>query len=177
MSETRLDRSLDAALREMVAEEGSPDLRRRVLARLAEPPPRRAMRWPALAAAAGIAVAVASVALLRTAPGREGVAPSVRAPAPPLPVSPPAAAAVAALPLMPTTPAPPYARPPRGPRPQGEGRALEAEVWMDLEPIELAPLAVAPIRGERIAVAELSLDHMSIEPLADPPPLTEKGRP
>src|SRR5687767_510013 len=72
---SKLDRGLDAALREMVAGEGPADLRRRVLARIDEAPRRPPVAWPALAAAAGILV-VASVALLRTASDRAPAGPS-----------------------------------------------------------------------------------------------------
>jgi len=162
---SKLDRAVDAALREMVAGDGPPDLLRRVLARIDEPVRRPAPPWLVLAAAAGIAVAVAVGALLRTTPGHEGVTPSVRPPARALPVAPPAGTPVAALPAVPATP--PHSRPPRGQRPEAEGPALEVEARLEVEPIELAPLAVAPITGEHINVTALTLERMEIEPLAE----------
>src|SRR5436190_23140647 len=65
MSEDRLDRQIDLALQEIVAGDGPADLRRRVLSRLAEPPPRVASRGMMLAAAATIALAVATAAVFR----------------------------------------------------------------------------------------------------------------
>jgi len=166
----KLDRAVDAALREMVAGDGPPDLRRRVLARIDEPARRPAPTWLVLAAAAGIAVAVASVALLRTTPDREGVTPSVRPPARVLPVAPPAGAPVAAasthVPTAPSAPAPfrPGRRAPR----RGEAPPLaESVVDVEVEPIELPPLDVVPLSGEPIAVTALRIERMQIEPLAE----------
>lgn len=168
----KLGRAVDAALREMVAGDGPPDLRQRVLARIDEPARRPAPTWLVLAAAAGIAVAVASVALLRT-PEREGVTPSVRPPARALPVAPPAGAPVAAasthVPTAPSAPAPfrPGRRAPR----RGEAPPLgESVVDVEVEPIELSPLDVVPMSGEPIAVTALRIERMQIEPLAEPQP-------
>jgi hypothetical protein len=170
---SELDRPIDAALGDMVAGEGPPDLRRRVLARIDGPARRPARPWLALAAAAGIAMAVASVAVLRTAPGREPVRPSVRSSALAPSATPPAPAP--AFPVVARTkPAPPPlspARPSRADRPPPQRLPLDLDAGVDVEPIELAPLAVVPISGENIAaVTALTIERMEIEPLAEPQP-------
>jgi len=167
-----LDRTLDAALREMVAGEGPADLRRSVLARIGEAPRRPPVAWPAMAAAAGIAVTVVAGALLRTAPGPEAVRPHARpstlAPSAAPPASAPAVRVVARtkpapLPLTP-------ARPRRADEPPEVRLPLDFEAEVDVEPIELAPLAVVPISGEHIDVTALTIERMEIEPLAEPQP-------
>lgn len=171
---SKLDGALDAAVREMVADDGPPDLRAKVLARIGEPPRRRPAPWAALAAAAGIVVAVASFALLRTGPVRPSTAPgvhqSVPAPSVPQPALPPAAAPLVARakPVSPTLPVP-RSRSGDG-RPEVEEPPLDLEAGGDLEPIELVPLAVVPISGEHIAVTALTIERMEIEPLAEPQP-------
>jgi len=167
-----LDRTLDAALREMVAGEGPADLRRRVLGRLGEPRRRPPVAWPALAAAAGIVVAVVAGALLRTAPGRDAVRTSAR-PSTLAPSAAPPAPAPAFPVVARTKPAPPPltpARPRRADPPPEERLPLDLEAGGDVEPIELAPLAVVPISGEHIAVTALTIERMEIEPLAEPQP-------
>jgi hypothetical protein len=172
---SELDRPIDAALRDMVASEGPPDLRRRVLARIDGPARRPARRWLALAAAAGIAVAVAGVALLRTAPGREVGAPAVAPPALTRPVAPASDARVAAAsPHVPTSPSDPAPFRPR----RRAARPMEApplgesvvDVDVDVEPIELSPLDVVAMSGEPITVTALQIEQMQIEPLAEPQP-------
>jgi hypothetical protein len=174
---SKLDRAVDAALRRMVAGDGPPDLRRRVLARIDEPARRSPVRWPALAAAAGIAVAVAGVALLRTARGREVGAPAVAPPALTRPVAPASDARVAAAsPHVPTSPsAPAPLRPRRRAARQMEAPPLgesvvDVDVDVDVEPIELSPLDVVPMSGDPIAVTALRIERMQIEPLAEPQP-------
>jgi hypothetical protein len=169
---SNLDRVVDAALRRMVAGAGPPDLRARVMARLDEPARPRPPRWIALAAAAGIAVAVAGVALLRIAPGREPIPATGPPPASTRPAAPTAAAVAGATrPPVPTVPpAPAHARPRRAEPPPAEGAPFDLDAGMDVEPIEVAPLAVAPISGERIAVNALTIERMEIEPLAEPQP-------
>jgi hypothetical protein len=171
----KLDRTLDAALREIVAPEGPTDLRRRVLARIGETPRRPPVAWAALAAAAGIAVAVAGVALLRTAPGREAGAPAIAPPPLTRPAAPASDARVAAasphLPATASAPAPERPRT-RATRPM-EAPPLGASVvdaGVDLEPIELSSLDVAPMSDEPIAVTALRIERMQIEPLAEPQP-------
>jgi hypothetical protein len=170
---SELDRPIDATLRDMVADEGPPDLRRRVLARIEGPARRPARRWLALAAAAGIVAAVASVALLRTAPGREPVRPSVRS-SPVVPSATPSAPARAFPVVARATPAPPprpLARPRRADQPPEERLPLDLAAGVDVQPIELPPLAVVPISGENIAaVTALTIERMQIEPLAEPQP-------
>jgi hypothetical protein len=169
---SELDRPIDAALREMVSGEGPPDLRRRVLARLDGPARRPARPWLALAAAAGIAVAVAGVALWRTAPGREPTRPSVRSSAlPPSAIPPaPAPAFPAVARTNPATPPLAPARLSRADRPSPPRLPVDLESGVDVEPIEVAPLAVAPITGEHISVTALTLERIEIEPLAEPQP-------
>ena len=166
------DRALDAALRGMVAGEGPTDLRRRVLARIGEAPRRPPVAWPALAAAAGIAVTVVAGALLRTAPGPEAIRPRARPSTLATSAAPPAPAP--ALPVVaPTKPAPPPlmpARPRRADEPPEVDLRLDPEAGVDMEPIELTPLAVVPISGEHIAVTALTIERMEIEPLAEPQP-------
>jgi hypothetical protein len=167
-----LDHTLDAALREMVAGEGPADLRRRVLARIGEAPRRPPVAWPALAAAAGIAVTVVAGALLRTASGPEAVRPRARPSTLATSAAPPAPAR--AFPVVaPTKPAPPPltpARPRRADEPPEVRLPLDFEAGVDVEPIELAPLAVVPISGEHIDVTALTIERMEIEPLAEPQP-------
>jgi hypothetical protein len=176
---SKLDRAVDGALRRMVAGNGPHDLRRRVMARVDEPARRSPVRWPALATAAGIAVAVAGVALLRTARGREVGAPAVAPPALTRPVAPASDARVAAAsPHVPTSPsAPAPLRPRRRAARQMEAPPLgesvvdmDVDVDVDVEPIELSPLDVVPMSGDPIAVTALRIERMQIEPLAEPQP-------
>jgi hypothetical protein len=178
---SELDRVLDASLREMVGGEGPPDLRRMVLARIGEAPRRPRVAWAALAAAAGIAVAVAGVALLRTVPGRESGASAAASPALTRPAAPASDARVAAA--SPHRPAPAPASAPAPVRPPARAtRPIEApplgesfvgvdvDSGVDVEPIGLSPLDVVPMSGEPIAVIALRIERMQIEPLAEPQP-------
>jgi len=45
---------------------------------------------------------------------------------------------------------------------------VEAESGM--EPIEVSPLAIAPMETQRWAIAPLQIEPMQIEPLAEPQP-------
>jgi hypothetical protein len=170
---SKLDHAVDAALRRMVADDGPPDLRRRVLARIDEPARRPAVRWPAVAAAAGIAVAVAGVALLRTTPDREGGAPVGAPPALTRPAAPASDVRVAAasphVPTAPSAPAPFRLRR-RAARPMEAPPLGESVVDVDVEPIELSPLDVVPMSSEPIAMTALRIERMQIEPLAESQP-------
>lgn len=179
----KLDRALDAALRQMAGGEGPADMRRRVLARLAEPPRRIAPRWVVLAAAGGIALALATAAVLRRPPGpapSTSVArPDLSQPVPPL--SPPSgptgsrgSAQTAPLAVRPVPP--PTAR---TQAPEWVTSAGVEKNEVDMEPIEPAPLAVAPMETERMTVAPLRVEPMQVEPLAEPKALggEERGNP
>jgi hypothetical protein len=170
-----LDQAIDATLRELAGVEGPVDMRRRVLARLEEPPPRGVpLGWLAAAGASAVVTLVALALLGRPpapVPARVPAPPVARASTPPRPVAPPAA------PLAPPAvaraePAPPAPAPRRLPA-AGQAVPVEpsAEVAMTVEPIELKPLSVAPMDEEkRIAVSAIEIQRMKIEPLAEPQP-------
>jgi hypothetical protein len=161
-SDERLDRAIDAALRDMIAGDGPADMRRRVLARLAEPRRRAPSRTVALAAAAAILIALAAVVWRH---GRSVPAPALataRRPPAALPTPPP-------VPLLPSSPAP--AVRPRPPLPPVVPAAEEAEAaGGEIEPIEVAPLAVPPLETPRWAIAPLRIQPMEVAPLADSEP-------
>src|SRR5437867_8243134 len=94
MTEDKLDREIDLALQDMAAGDGPVDLRRRVLERLAEPPPRVASRGVMLAAAT-IALAVATAVVFRVPVAPPTATTSAHRHVPPAaaPISPPAASA------------------------------------------------------------------------------------
>jgi len=157
----RLERAIDAALRQMVGGDGPADMRGRVLARLDEPPRRAPLRVVALAAAAVILIALAVVV------GRHGrsvpVPPAVATARHPqaAPANSPSA------PVIPHSPAPVVRPRPLSPSP------VPAEVETaggQIEPIEVAPLTVAPMETPRWAIAPLRIQPMEIEPLADSQP-------
>lgn len=160
--DARLDRAIDAALRQMVGGDGPADMRARVLARLAEPPRRAPLRVGALAAAAVIILALATVVRRHERSVPAPVVATAGRPSVGLPVAPsaPAASASPAPLLRPRPPLPSLARAPE-PMPAADG---------DIEPIEIAPLAVAPMETPRWAIAPLRIAPMEIEPLADSEP-------
>jgi hypothetical protein len=83
--EARIDRAIDRAVREMMEVDPPPGLRRRVLARLSEPEPRRGSFLPRYAfAAMALLVLTMSITLLRdrVEPPTPPKAPTVAAPAP-----------------------------------------------------------------------------------------------
>jgi hypothetical protein len=169
MSEDKLDREIDRALQEIVAGDGPADLRRRVLSRLDERPRPVVARRAMLAAAAVMAVAAGTVALLR--------GPEVHAPEAPIarrevtPVTP------TTLPSPLTAPVPAARRPVRptsrrvAQRPPAEiliANEPNADVVPIAEPIEPAPLDLAPMQAEALIIAPLRVDAMEIVPLAEP---------
>jgi hypothetical protein len=174
MTEDGLDREIDLALQEMVGGDGPGDLRRRVLERLAEPPPRVASRRVMLAAAATIALAVARAVVFRGPVAHPSATMSAHRHGPPAaaPISPPPASA--------GPPPPTETARPRGSstwRPAGRPPAPELLVpdegeadAIGIEPIEVSPLAVAPMETQRWAIAPLRIEPMQIEPLAEPQP-------
>ncbi|PYQ04247.1 MAG: hypothetical protein DMF82_11240 [Acidobacteria bacterium] len=146
----RLERAIDAALRQMVGGDGPADMRGRVLARLDEPPRRAPLRVVALAAAAVILIALAVVVGRQTARHPQAA-----------PANSPSA------PVIPHSPAPVVRPRPLSPSP------VPAEVETaggQIEPIEVAPLTVAPMETPRWAIAPLRIQPMEIEPLADSQP-------
>jgi len=158
----RLERAIDAALRQMVGGDGPADLHRRVLARLDEPPRRAPVRLGALVAAAVIVLALATVVWRRERPVPAPVVATARRPPVGLPVAPSAPAA---------SPSPASAIRPRPPLPPVMPAPLEAEPGAgEIEPIEVTPLAVMPMDTPRWAIAPLRIEPMEIEPLADSQP-------
>lgn len=162
----RLDRAIDAALRQMAGGDGPADMRGRVLARLAEPPRRAASRAPVLAVAVVILIALA-LAVWRV--GRSGPTPAVttaqrHAPA-----------------VLPSTPSPPTRSPEMTPAAQPMAARLHVvrtrppapavppepdDASIDgMEPIDVAPLVVTPLETPLLALAPLSLEPMQIAPL------------
>ena len=172
MTEDKLDREIDLALEEMVAGDGPVDLRRRVLARLAEPPRRSVSRGIALATAAVFLLAMATAVVLRR--------PAVHSPATTaahrdvpqaaFPPSPPSAPAGSPTPVpsarLAVRPGP---RPAAGPQPS-ERLTVGGDDGSDgdIEPIDVSPMAVAPMETERLAIAPLRMEPMQIAPLAEP---------
>jgi hypothetical protein len=159
MSENRVDRAIDRAVREMMSAEPRPGLRARVLARMAAPAPR-GIWWPRLSFAALAAAALIVVAtLLRTdvpQPGREA--------APPL--------ATRTAPSEPSAAAPPAATAP-GVRPPAAASGVRRE---SLPPPPRMDAvfggSLAGVTAASVAPADaLFLDHAAPEPLAGPPPL------
>lgn len=170
-SPSGLDPAIDAALREMVGGEGPADLRRRVLARLGERPSHLALSpWPALAAAGLILAAAVSLLLVRQASPPERAASAVHERSARRPAMPPVAAPamVARAARVPSLPAAPRAH--RTVRAEASQPALEAEDGVDVTPIDVSPLAVAPMGDARVALTPLRIEHMDIEPLAEPQP-------
>jgi hypothetical protein len=174
MTEDKLDREIDLALEEMVAGDGPVDLRRRVLERLAEPPPRVASRGVMLAAAATIALAVATAVVFRGPLTHPPATMNAHRHLPPAaaPIPPPS---VSAGPPPPTETARrlgsatwrPAGRPPAPELPVPDDVEADAS---GIEPIEVSPLAVAPMETQRWAIAPLRIEPMQIEPLAEPQP-------
>jgi hypothetical protein len=168
----RLDRRLDAALRQMAGGEGPVDMRHRVLARLNEPPRAVMSRGSMLAAAAVIALAVGIAVLLR--------APAVHAPTGPVAHRDAPRAATPASPRVAPAGSPgptQTARRTRLPRHALRPQPLEwvnadrvEEGAVEMEPIEPAPLAVTPLDTPRMAIAPLRIEPMLIAPLAEPQP-------
>ena len=174
MTEDKLDRRIDLALQEMVAGDGPADLRRRVLSRLAERPRRSVSRGIALATAAVILLAVATAVVLRrpVAHPRATTAAHRDVPQAAFPQSPPPEPAGSPTPVrsarLTVRPAPWAAA---GPQPAEQLTAGEVDGDNgDIEPIEVMPLAVAPMETPRWAIAPLRLEPMHIEPLAEPQP-------
>ena len=174
VSEENLDLLLDAALRRMAGGEGSVDMRHRVLARLTEPPRAVVPRGAMLAAAATIALAAATGALLRRPVVHSPAATSAHRDVPPAasPLSPPPAPPGSPMPVRWARLA---GRP--APRPVGGRQAPErltpaaaaAEV-AEMEPIALSPLAVAPMSSDHVTVGALRIERLRIEPLAEAQP-------
>jgi hypothetical protein len=161
--DARLDRVIDAALRQMAGGEGPADMRARVLARLADRPRRAAPRVTAMALATAAVILVA----LATVLWRHGRDTSAPAPAAttarrsPVPISP--SASMAPPPTAPEVRSPPLPSLARAPEPVPAAAA-------DIEPIEVAPLTVAPMETPRWAIAPLRIQPMEIEPLAHSEP-------
>ena len=179
MSEDRLDRAIDGAVREMMRADPRPGLRARVLARLAAPPPRGAW-WPRLSfAALAVATVIVVAALLRTdvaqppAPAPQTVArTSPSEPPPPAVTTPsPATAApenrAASGVRREALPAPPRIDPVFGGTPgrvsaaslpgspAGEGGASLPAVVPGPPPLVIREIAVEPLVVEPIRIAPL----------------------
>ena len=173
--EGRLDRVLDDALDRMSGGDGPADMRRRVLARLAEPPRRAGSLGMVLAAGATIAVLVGTAALLRRpeAPVREtpiarGEGPPVTLATRPAPVTahPSEPVHAAARPIRPASRRVAQPRSPEGGL-AAEAGAEDAPV-APVEPIAPAALGVAPMQTEALTIVPLRMDSMEIAPLAEP---------
>jgi hypothetical protein len=179
MTEDKLDRQIDLALQEMVAGDGPAVLRRRVLSRLAERPRRSVSRGIALATAAVILLAAATAVVLRRPvahPRATTVAhrdvPQADVPQAAFPQSPPPEPAGSPTPVRSerlTVRLAPWAA--AGPQPAEQLTAGEVDGDSgDIEPIQVIPLAVAPMETQRWAIAPLRLEPMHLEPLAEPQP-------
>jgi hypothetical protein len=174
---SELDRAVEEALRTMVAGEGPEDMRARVMARVDAPVRARRVPWPALAAAASIAVAAAGVAQLRRAPSAEHApaAPKLQPPTRAVSSAPPAETPVARTPTSTAAAAAAggrlHIRPTARARFEAVGRLPDLETVMEVVPIQLAPLLpVVPISEPPIVVAALAIEPVEIEPLAAPQP-------
>ena len=171
----RLDRVLDAALPQMAGGDGPADMRRRVLARLAEPPRRGGSLRMVLAAGTAIAVLAGTAALLRrpeppapeTSIARRGGPPVTRATRP-SPVTAPSSEAVHAA----ARAIRPFSRLVAQPPLPEAGIAAEAGAEdapiAPVEPIAPAALGVAPMQTEALTITPLRMDSMEIVPLAEP---------
>jgi len=168
----KLDRQIDLVLQQMTGGGGPADLRRRVLERVAEPPRRVASRGVMLAAAATIALAAATGVVLRRPVARSGATIAAHRDVPPAasPLSPPPAAGspapVRSARLIVPTPRPGAG--PQAPEPLTAGEVDGA--GGDIEPIEVSPLAVAPMSREHVTVGALRIERLQVEPLAGAQP-------
>ena len=173
MSERQIDEAIDDAVRDLMNVDADPAFRARVVERLHEPKSHGPL-WRQLSlACAAVAVAVIAVVLMR-APEKPVVdqqpAPVATAVTPPPAAEP--GAAVTAAPAATRPPAPPAARRrPNDPTHTISRGALVATVvedapgtWLPegvepvgrITPIELTPIAPAPIVMTEIAIAPLA---------------------
>jgi hypothetical protein len=172
MTEDRLDRQIDLALREMAGGEGPADLRRRILDRVGEPRRRVASRGVMLAAAT-IALAVTTAVVFRRPVAPPPATMSAhRSPRPATaPISPPPASAGSSPPTIARLAIPATGRPAGWPPAPGSLVADDVEAdASEMEPIEVPPLAVPPMETQPWAIAPLRIEPMQIEPLAEPQP-------
>jgi hypothetical protein len=173
--EDRLDRVLDAALRQMAGGDGPADMRRRVLARLAEPSRRVGTLGVVLAAGTAIAVLAGTAALLRRPEPAAPKTPIARRGGPPVTAA-TQPSAVTAHPSEPVHAASRAIRPasPRVAQPPLPEAAIATEAGAEavpmspVEPIAPAALGVAPMPAEALIIAPLRMDPMEIVPLAEP---------
>jgi hypothetical protein len=171
MTDHDLDGRIDLALREMVADEGPAELRRRVLARIAEPPRRVASRGAMLAAAAIVVAAATGLVLRRpavhppaTSAAHRDVPRAASPPSPPpVPTVSPATAGSVRLAVR---PAPRALAGRQAPEPLDAGEVD----GRDIEPIEVSPLAIVPMDGEHVTVGALRIERLQVEPLAEAQP-------
>ena len=170
----RLDRAIDAVARGIVARPAPGDLRRRVLARVADARRPWRLGLPLTAGLVAGALVVATVLLMRPTPPQRAILVSapVAAPSHPPgdgPVDPPAPAstprpAVASRIARAT---PPTRSVPRSfPRPWSNVDAVEPLPVP--EPIQVEPLASPSVDVPPIRVSALSVEPLAIEPLATP---------
>jgi hypothetical protein len=173
--EGRLDRVLDDALGRMSGGDGPADMRRRVLARLAEPPRRVGSLGMVLSAGAAIAVLAGTAALLLRPEAPAPETPVARREGPPVtPATRPSA--VTAHPSEPVHAAARAIRPAsrRVAQPPSPEAGIAAEAGTEdapmapVEPIAPAALGVAPMQTEALTIAPLRMDSMEIVPLVEP---------
>jgi len=173
--EDRLDRVLDAALRQMAGGDGPADMRRRVLARLAEPSRRVGTLGVVLAAGTAIAVLAGTAALLRRPEPAAPKTPIARRGGPPVTAAtrrpevtahPSEPVHAAARPIRPASRRVAQPRSPEGGL-AAEAGAEDAPV-APVEPIAPAALGVAPMQTEALTIVPLRMDSMEIAPLAEP---------
>jgi len=168
MNERDLDRAIDAATRELMAREPSRALSNNVMARVREsgsPAPRRLVWLPAVAAAV-LCVAIATVMMNRAPSDAVLVLPG----APPAAVGQPAIAALPPMTVAVEMPsarrnarAPIAARAASTAPPPMDGSPIAA---IETEPIVLPTLDVPVLEQETAVIDVLTIESLTIEPLA-----------
>lgn len=172
--EAKLDRRLDAALRQMADVEGPVDMRHRVLARLSEPQWAVVSSRVMLVATAVITLAVGIAVVLRAPAVHAPTSPVARRDAPrtATPVSPPVAQAASPRPARSArlTVRPAARQTARRQAPERLTAAAATAEVTEMEPIALSPLAVTPMSSEHVTVRALRIERLQLEPLAEAQP-------
>lgn len=190
--QTRIDEAIDRAVRDIMHREPPPGLRRRVLARLEEPEPRRFVPRLAFALAAAIVVIGATMTVMRTtsapqpAPAAAPATVAAESPRVPPPQAAPPPAIASPLASVPIRRQAAATRPRRpqpvtdaaeltrifGPR---QGRVAAAGLPDDLR-VPSAPTTTALVEppGGLAALPPIEIPPLRIDPIPVPPPITIK---